>query len=290
MATKRLRSIKSRRARITRVDDCGSPVYGECSYVVTNGYISITFSREEESGDEYTQKNAWGDFCINEKDPDLTKWWNVSIQFCEIDPDILDITGGANPVVFEDDTIGVTFGPNAPVNAFALESWTKKAGTDACAGGVQEWGFFITPFIRNGKVEGDIVLANAALTLTISGEAIAATDAWGVGPHGDNPMKVATGFPVGDQLGIIVTDVQPPEPTDGCAALAAPAAPGAVEPADVFPASGSVTAQDATNAAALTGLGYIPASSTAWAVGEFFTIGTYRFHWDGDSWEPGPAD
>lgn len=291
MATKKLRSIKGRVARITRLDQCGAPVFGTCGFVVTEGFISVTYSREEEAGDEYLQKNAWGTFCINEKDPDLTKWWNVSIVFCEVDPDVLDIIGGATPVVFGSDTIGATFGPNAPVGKFGLEVWTKAVGQGACAGGLPEWGYFLLAEVRNGKVDGDITIENAALTLTLTGEGVSASDAWGTGPHGDNPMKVVSGFPAGDQLAIVKTDVQPPAPTDGCQPLVAPPDPGDVEPGDVFPANPSVTAEDGTNAAALIGLGYVvsPGSVAAWDEGEFFTIGTFHFYWDGDSWEPGEA-
>lgn len=289
MATKKLRSIKGRVARITRLDQCGAPVYGTCGYLVTEGFISVAFSREEEAGDEYTQKNAWGAFCINEKDPDLTKWWNVTIVLCEVDPDILDIVGGATPVVFGTDTIGVTFGPNAPVGKFAIEVWTKAVGQGACAGGTLEWGYFLAAEVRNGKVDGDITIENAALTMTLVGEAISATDAWGIGPHGDNPMKVLTGFPEGDQLAIVKTDVQPPAVTEGCQPLTPPPDQGAIEPGDVFSSNPSVTAQDAPNAAALVGLGYVVADTTAWAEGEFMTIGTFHFYWDGTAWQPGEA-
>lgn len=74
MATKKLRSIKGRVARITRLDSCGAPVFGECSTIVTKGFITVTIAEEKEAGDEYKQKNAWGELWINDKDPDLTKW------------------------------------------------------------------------------------------------------------------------------------------------------------------------------------------------------------------------
>lgn len=294
MATKKLRSIKGRAMRITRLDECGNPVLGPCSVVVTQGFISVTLSAEIEAGDEYTQKNAWGEFCISEKDPDLTKWVNVSMSFCEVDPHVLDIIGGANPVVNGDDTIGATFGPDAPVGAFAIEVWTKKTGVDACApgGGAPEWGYFVVPFVKNGKLDGDLTIENAALTVGLTGEGYAASGAWGIGPHGDNPMKVVTGFPEGDQWGMVVTDVQPPAPTEGCAELAPPPDMGAVEPGDVFPAHPDVTAESSGIAATLGGLGFIVSGdhNTAWEEGEFFSIGTYRFHWDGSDWVEGPAE
>ena len=66
MATKMLNSLKGRVIRITRLDNCGVPVVGACSSIVTAGFITLGFAPEVEAGDEYTQKNAWGDFCINE--------------------------------------------------------------------------------------------------------------------------------------------------------------------------------------------------------------------------------
>jgi hypothetical protein len=71
MATKTLRSVKGRRMRLTALDECGAPDLGNpCGSIVTSGFISVTWSDEVETGEEFTQKNAWGDFCIAEKDAD----------------------------------------------------------------------------------------------------------------------------------------------------------------------------------------------------------------------------
>ena len=64
---------------------------------------------------------------------------------------------------------------------------------------------------------------------------------------------------------------------------------GAAEPGDVFPAEPSVTAEDTTNAAKLTGLGYVALPATVWTTGQGITIGTFRFSWDGSAWDPGLA-
>lgn len=289
MPTKKLRSIKGRVARITRLDECGAPVFGACSVVTTEGFITVTISEENEAGEEYTQKNAWGEFCINEKDPDLTKWANVMIEFCEVDPDILDIVGGANPVVSgSGDTIGATFGPAAPTGAFAIEVWTKKAGTSNCVGGVTEWGYFTVPYVKNGKLDGDVKIENGPMSVSFKGEGYGAPAEWGVGPHGDYPMKSVAGFPVGDFWGMVVTDVQPPAATTGCATLVVPPNKAAVEPGDVFPAEPTITAQDETRALLLTGLGFIAdLPGTSWTIGEFFTVGTFQFSWTGIAWHAG---
>lgn len=221
MATKRWKSIKGRVARITRLDECGAPVFGTCSTVVTEGFITITWSHEYTEGDEFEQKNAWGEFCINDKDPDTLKRVPVAIEFCEVDPDVLDIIGGASPVIVATDTIGATFGPNMNMESFALEVWTKKAGVGACSGGAgaQEWGYAIFPYVKNGKLDGDVTIENGPLSLTMAGEGHSASAAWGVGPHGDNPFMATTGFPEGDMWGMVITTVQPPAATDGCQPL-----------------------------------------------------------------------
>lgn len=64
---------------------------------------------------------------------------------------------------------------------------------------------------------------------------------------------------------------------------------GSASPSDVFPAEATITAEDATNAAKLAGLGYVADPQTAWAVGSFMTVGTFRFSWTGTAWRAGPA-
>lgn len=218
MATKRLASIKGRRMRITRENSCGAPVVGSCSSVVTDGFISVELSEEVETGEEFTQKNAWGDFCVNEKDPDLTKWVNAVISFCNVDPDILDIVANANPAVSGSDTIGASFSMSANESAFGLEVWTKKVG-QACGVGSPEWGYFVVPFLKNGRIDGSVTINNGVLTMNMRGQGFAATDDWGETPYNDNPWLATGGFPEGDPWGVVSTTVQPPAVTAGCVAI-----------------------------------------------------------------------
>lgn len=289
MATKKLKSIKGRRLRLTRLDECGAPdLTSPCGVIVTDGFVSVTISNEVEAGEEYTQKNAWGDFCIAEKDGDRVKWANVSISLCEVDPEILDMVGGANPVTDGQDTIGATFGREPNPNTFAVEVWTKKAGTDACGegGGAPEWGYFIVPQVRNGILDGDVVIENGPLTLGLKGEGVGANESWGPGPHGDNPMKAVAGFPEGDIYGMVITDVQPPELTEGCVQIGQ-SGRATASPGDTFPADPDITASDATNAGKLTGEGFVADPTTAWTTGQKITVGTFDFNWSGTAWAAG---
>ncbi len=217
MGTQITKSLKGRRIRVTRLDTAGAPVVGSCSSVVTDGFITVTVSEELEAGEEYLQKNAWGDFCINEKDGDRAKWANVSLEMCEVHPDILDIVAAGNPVVdTTPDTIGATFGTDANDSAFAIEVWTKQAGE---GGATPDWGYLVVPFCKNGKIDGDVTVENGTLTISFMGEGNPATSDWATTPYGDNPLIAAAGFPVGDLWGLVRTTVQPPALTSGCAAV-----------------------------------------------------------------------
>lgn len=220
--TKTLKSVKGRRMRITRLSPTGDPVVGACSSVVTDGFISVTVSQEVEAGEEITQANAWGDNCIQDKAGDLIKWVNVSMSFCLVDPDILDIIGGATPLATgtapNQTFVGASFGPTPNVDHFAIEVWTKKVNDPIIS--PTEWGYLLVPNIQNGRVDGDLSIQNGALTIGLTGQGIEATADWGVGPYADNPLLVTAGMPVGDQFALVTTTVQPPAVTSGCAAIA----------------------------------------------------------------------
>ena len=220
MATKILKSIKGKTVRLTRLDECGEPVEGSCTTLVSDCFVSVTLTGEYESGEEFIQKNAWGDLCINDKDPDILKRVSVAIQFAEINPDALDIIAEANPVTVGGNVVGATFGTDVNSSSFALEVWTKRTGVDCTAPNSQEWGYFLIPFIRNGKIDGDITIENGALTLGVMGDAFAASAAWGTGIYSPNPF--GTNFPVGDIFGMVVTTVQPPSDTAGCVPYVVP--------------------------------------------------------------------
>lgn len=224
MPTKTLRSVKGRRMRLTALDECGVPDFGNtCGSIVTSGFISVTWSDEVETGEEFTQKNAWGDFCIAEKDSDRVKWVNLTISMCEVDPEILIMVGGA--LANENttgDTIGAFFTREPNPLSFAIEVWTKKAGASACGpgGGTPEWGYFAGFNVRNGMLDGDLTLENGPLTLGLKGELYAAAG-WGTGPYTDKPLENTLGAPDGVLRYIGVTTVQPPTETAGCVALPA---------------------------------------------------------------------
>jgi hypothetical protein len=291
MGTKKLRSVKGRRIRLTALDECGAPDLGNpCGSIVTSGFISVTWADEVETGEEYTQKNAWGDFCIAEKDADRVKWTNVTLSLCEVDPQILVMLGGAIPNEnLSGDMIGAFFTRDPNPLAFAIEVWTKKAGSDACGtAGLPEWGYFAGFNVRNGMLDGDLTIENAPLTVSIKGELFTANAAWGTGPYGDNPLENPAGVPEGALRYIGITTVQPPEDTDGCQPILLATGATAGTPGQWTPAQSAVPYSLSSLQAVLPPI--VASPTSAWATGESVTLGDgSSTHWTGTAWAAGVA-
>lgn len=225
MPTRVLKSIKGNVVRLTRVNSCGTPITGSCASLVSECFISVTLSGEFEAGTEFVQKSAWGRLCISDKDSDALKRVNVSMQFAELNPDALDFITDSTIVTSGGDTIGSTWGTQPNTTGFALEVWTKALGV-ACSPTAPQWGYFLVPFIRNGKLDGDITIQNDALTVSVMGEAFPAPDngsgisTWNNGPYTANPFVVT--FPELEIFGFVTTAVQPPADTNGCVAITPP--------------------------------------------------------------------
>lgn len=56
---------------------------------------------------------------------------------------------------------------------------------------------------------------------------------------------------------------------------------------DTFAADAGITAQTSAMAMKLDSLGYLASPTAAWGQGQYMTVGTYRFYWNGTSWRPG---
>lgn len=220
MPSKTLRSVKGKVARFTLLDACGDPITGDCSTLVTEGFVRVRFAPEIEQGEEFSLRNAWGDYCVLDNDDDRYKWLNVTVDLCGVDPAVVSLLGGATPLVDDDDTIiGFAAGGSVNTNPFAIEVWAAQAGQGCAVGGNPEWVYYVAPFVRNGRIDGEIVVERGVATLSLVGKGYHASSAWGDGPYGDDPLVDTGGFPEGELWAQVVTGVQPPAPTDGCVAF-----------------------------------------------------------------------
>lgn len=222
-------SVRAKKMRITRVDECGAPVIGTKSTIVTSGLVSIDVSAEYEDGTENAPKNGNDDFCFIDRQPDKFKYFTLGIQFCGVDPEAYEIVTG-NPI-YEDyagNAVGVKFGRYVDIDAhFALEVWSDVPGT-ACGEGGKRYGYYLWPFIGQARLD-ELTLNNETAEFTLGNAITKDGTGWGVGPYNvvlndatpAVPAKLPEALDELDHMLPITTQVAPPADTDGAVALAA---------------------------------------------------------------------
>ena len=222
-------SIHAKKMRLTKLDDCGAPVIGPKSTLVTSGIVKISLSAEYEDGEETVKKNGDGKICVQFKDPDQLKYLSPEIEFCRVDPEAYSMITGM-PLVLDGaatpNPVGLKFGSYDVDANFALEVWTDIPGA-ACGAGAKPYGRFILPFIGSGRL-GDIDLEVAAASFTLSAQTKGGTG-WGVGPYNDAQMTSGATPAPGpllealtdkDHLVMFQSTIAPPADTAGAVALA----------------------------------------------------------------------
>jgi hypothetical protein len=223
MATRCYGYLKARVMRATKLDADGTPVVGAKSTVVSGGFIRIALNMEYEDGAEYVQKNAWGEFCINEQDDDRLKRITPTLDFCQVDPDLVSMITGARLIMDGTDAVGFAVGEAAPTGRFALEAWSKVAGTS-------EYVYWNLPNLGAGRI-GNITLEGATGTFSMSARSsgapdgvwIAGTDAATDGlPYSQSYLPDDETIEEGEHIATNVTSVAPPTASCGAVAYAVP--------------------------------------------------------------------
>lgn len=233
MATICATPFKVPRIRATRLDECGVPIEGECSTVVSDGVITVEIAREYEDRQDFFTKNADGVFCVKQTDPPILKWINLTLTFCNVDPYLVSLIAGEQ-VLLDDATppnvIGFrnTEGSSADVNV-AIEVWTRTTG-GPCGPGLTRFGYLLFPWVIEGTIS-DLTLENGNANFTMVARTRSGSP-WGVGPYTvQESAAVAT---LGDPLPFyqivgaedheewIWTTLPPPAASCGCIALPLP--------------------------------------------------------------------
>jgi hypothetical protein len=299
MAGKGFGSTKAKVIRLTRLDECGNVVGGDCGYLISGGFTRVNAAAEYEDGDEFIVKTAWGEFCVNEKDDDRLKRMNLTIDFCQVHPDVADIAAGQDVIVdTNDQVIGWRQGEDVSVAQFALELWTKVAASaDSCddtAGGVTPWHYWLFPRVKVGRI-GDLTFEYGPMTFSIDASTLPATAGWGAGPFTPAPVPPGVQVEKGDHYIYVQTTVPPPQATDGCTSLVlaaipisgvTPGTPGAFTPANAD-LPDNLAALKADPVVGDTGSN---APVAAWTTGQFVILGdASQAHWDGSAWLVGAA-
>jgi len=228
--------VFGRRLRVTKLDNCGRPVPGAKSTVITNGFISVKLSPQVVEGDDITVKNAGGELCLAAKACDTIKWANIEASFCTVDPDLVALMNPTwEPEVDQQgNTGGFRMVTSLNCNTgYALELWTDIAGVDLCAMGSNAqggWGYVLIPYVI-GMAVGDLEYTNKEVSFTFKGRTKPFAK-WGVGPY--NVYQDATGAPkplaaaIDGQTWAMMTMTTLAPPPAACGAIPLPSVPQAL--------------------------------------------------------------
>ena len=228
-ATKCLSLVKGRRIRVTSLDNCGRPVYGDDSQVVSKGFISVAFTANTTESDEINVTNASGEVCVYEAAVTSLVGYGIEIQFCEVDPELFALVTGQPVVLAADGSTVIGFDVDTKIGLensnFALELWAGSPTGDACAteGAQGSFGYLLLPFLTGG-ILGDFTIENGAVTFTLTGANTKEGNSWGTGPYNvmlNNaatpvPAPMATPVSTSTALRTMIVDVAPP--TEECGA------------------------------------------------------------------------
>lgn len=216
--------------RTTKLNACGQAVTG-CSTVASDGIISVEMTKEYEDRQEFFVKNADGVFCVRATNPPILKWINLTLTFCGVDPELVNILS-SEPLVLDNATApratgySTQEGSAASVN-FAFETWTRLQNLNVPCTGGPEYGYMIFPWCIEGTIsdmtfQNDLV--NFVLTCRTRGDSL-----WGTGPYNvdysDNPAGSVTPIPLLTPIlstqhhRTFLTRLPPPTPSCGCTTL-----------------------------------------------------------------------
>lgn len=219
MTTYPMRSFQVKVIRLTKLDTCGAVVHGSTSTVTNKGLTKVTMTPQYENPTDYLVRNANDELEVNEQGLPLLRWYEVVIDFIRVDPYVITTALGY-PLVLDDNANVVGWrAEEGDTAVFALEAWTALAG-ETCSAGVRPYGYRLLPYIINGQVNGDIVLENNVVTLSIKAHTHN-NSPWGTGPYNVRLNGSSTPSPLATAIGALQhyhTErvlVAPPAAVDG---------------------------------------------------------------------------
>jgi hypothetical protein len=212
--------------RVTKLDMCGQVVPGD-SMATSNGIISIEQSLEVEDRQDFFTLNADGEPCVQDTSPPILKWINLTLTFCNVDPELYNMLT-SEPLVMNDDTTPTAVGfrtrqGSVRTSSFAFESWSRVSGASACNGGTVNYGYFLLPWVVEGMAS-DQTLENGLSNFVVTARTCI-NSPWGVGPY--NIRTVMSGTNAGQQAKLLtpitsldhrhmqLVNLAPPAPTCG---------------------------------------------------------------------------
>ena len=187
--------------RVTQLNSNGTAWAGAGHGLANNALIDATISPVYSDGADLEQKNGCGSICQSYKDCDRLKAFNVTLNLCALDGQLMNFmmggtlirdTGGAG----SGDVIGYEY-PSPTDNCtagVALELWSKAwdgsaQAAPAFAGGSVVYFHWVFP--KTTWRQGDITLEDGFSVIPMTGYSVPNSRISANGPYDDWPADVA---------------------------------------------------------------------------------------------------
>lgn len=186
--------------RITRVDACGRPVYGDCNAVVSRCIAQITDTPEVEEAEARVQTGFDGTACATEVGCDKINYHTLEATWSQINLDAFSFMNPAARITRDSsgEAIGRFGTQRIDCSAgYAIEVWARAMGqSDACAGQSEaegQWYYRVYPWVT-GATPGDLTMGGTdEVAFVFSGRTKTGTR-WGRGPY---DITLTDGMPSG---------------------------------------------------------------------------------------------
>lgn len=217
--------------RVTTENACGTVLTGAAAMYTSSGLTTVAMAVNQEDRQDYFALNADAQPCITDTAPPILKWIDLTITFCQVDPQMITVLTG-EPLVLDDSSTPVAVGWRTSVGSvntvnFGFEGWTRIGGSAGCAGGGVQYGYFLLPFVTQG-VLGDVTFENGAASFTVTAKTNAGSN-WGTGPYTviksnatatlNMPLPLLTAIGPNDHRHLQVTTLPPPPAVCGAQTL-----------------------------------------------------------------------
>jgi hypothetical protein len=206
MAQDNASAVAGMAIRLTRLGADGAPIIGASASYVTKKFVSLGFTPEYETGDEFTTKAADGTVCASWKAPDTLKRVTLSIALCDPDPEFTEMIAGGTLLSAGGKSVGwkaPLVGVDATPYGVAIEVWSI-ANVGGRQASVNPYWHFVFPYAQM-HMAGERAIQNDLMATSFEGWAVG-NPSFGDGPAAplwpfasDAPIAYArtTTIPVG---------------------------------------------------------------------------------------------
>lgn len=214
--------------RVTRLDACGNPDPGASAVVVSKRISTVTIDEVTEDGTNIRERNFADELCIVDDAFTDVIGYTADIALCGVDPGLISLLTGQPTVAnAAGDIVGFDATSDVDLDSFgfALEVWSRIAGSACDSSGNRPWGYTVFPFLKGGRI-GGFAYENGPVSFTISGAQTRDGNGWGVGPFDVDRDEVDAPAPLNSALGVnthfrnVLVTLDPPTASCGAFALA----------------------------------------------------------------------